>query len=128
MSRWIKIAAAVVLFTSLAISATTQAQIAPRRDPTQPRDRFTMLEDRLINRLRAVKFEQQAYIRRLVNLVRNRRLQERMVTAIEKKSLEKRPVFPFPYFEQAIKFEGAKRGVVVLTVAEFEHAQANLRR
>lgn len=127
MSRPIKIVFVTMLVTA-SLTVTSQAQIAPPRIQTQDTDRLDNLQDQLINRLRATTIPQQDYIRRLVQLVRDGKLQERLVRAIERKSLGRRPAFPFPYFEQAIKYEATKRGVIVLTVREFELAQANAAR
>ena len=127
MSRWIKIAAASLVVTT-AMLATSQAQITDPRVLSASSTRFADLEEQLINRLRATTEDKKAYIRRLVKLVRDGKLDIKLVVAIERKSLGRRPAFPFPYFEQAIKIEAAKRKVIVPTVREYELARARGRR
>ncbi len=123
MFHWTKmmIATAVISFAML---TTCQAQITQPRILSATPDRYANLQEQLTNRLRATTEEKQAYIRRLVKLVRQKKLDIKLVVAIERKALEQRPAFPFPYFEQAIKIEAAKRKVIVPTVGEFELARA----
>jgi hypothetical protein len=123
MRRWVKIITATFVVTAVLV-ATTEAQITAPRILSASPDRFVKLQEQLINRLRATTEDKQAYIRRLVALVRNKKLDVKLVVAIERKALQSRPAFPFPYFEQAIKIEAAKRNVRVPTVVEFEAAQA----
>ncbi len=127
MSRWIKIAAASLAVTTTML-ATSQAQITNPRVLSASSSRFAELEEQLINRLRATTEDKKAYLRRLVRLVRDGKLEIKLVVAIERKSLERRPAFPFPYFEQAIKIEAAKRNVMVPTLREYELARAQANR
>ena len=127
MPRLMKITVATVALTCLML-ATSEAQISPPRPSAETVDPFKRLEDQLINRLRATTEPKQAYIRRLVAIVRAGRLELRLVRGIERKSLERRPGFPFPYFEQAIKIEASKRNVFVPTVREYELARAAATR
>ena len=106
MNRWVKITAAIVITAAFA-AVPAQAQITTPRKLSASPDRFTSLQEQLINRLRATTEDKQAYIRRLVALVRSNKLDVKLVVAIERKALQSRPGFPFPYFDQAIKIEAA---------------------
>ena len=127
MSRLIKIAIASATLTVLML-ATTQAQITAPRDLSTSTDKFARLQERLINRLKATTEPRQTYINRLVRQVADGRLEVRLILALERKAVERRPAFPFPFFEQAVKVEAGKRGVNIPTVREFELARAKANR
>lgn len=127
MSRWIKLAIASTLLTAVMLT-TSQAQITQPRILSASIDKYARLQERLINRLRATTEPKQAYINRLVVLVANRKLDVKLVLALERKAVERRPAFPFPFFEQAVKIEAGKRGVTVLTVREYEFARNEIAR
>ena len=127
MGRWIKLITATIALTAVFV-ATTQAQITTPRKLSASSDRFANLQEQLINRLRATTEDKQAYIRRLIKLVRAKKLEVKLIVAIERKAIEQRPRFPFPYFEKAVKVEAAKRRVNVPTVVEFEAARTRVRR
>ena len=127
MLLWMKVAIATAVI-ALTMSTDCQAQITQPRILSASPDRFANLQEQLTNRLRATTEEKKAYIRRLVKLVREQKLDIKLVVGIERKALQRRPEFPFPYFEQAIKIEAAKRNVIVPTVAEYESARVKLNR
>ncbi len=86
------------------------AQIAGPGVPTQG-DAVASLEDQLINRLRATEEQQRGYIRRVTLLVREGKLEPRLVVAVYRYAVRRQPVYPFPYFERAMRFEAQKRGI-----------------
>ncbi len=89
----------------------THGQIA--QFPSEPAtgSRVATLEQQLTNQLRATTAERQAYIRIVVQLTENGQLEERLVQAIQRYATRKNSTFPFPYFERAMRFEAAKRGI-----------------
>ena len=102
----------------LGLSGRCQAQITtPQILSAQPTKRAT-IEDYLINRLRATTEDQKAYVRTVVQLVDQKRLDLKLVLALQRRARMKMPHFPLPIFEQTIRFEGRKRGVVVPTLRE----------
>jgi len=108
-------------FTGLvAFSATNaEAQITAPRILSATPDRFATLEERLTNRLRAVAEDQRAFIRFVVGLTRQGKLDLRLIAAIERYALKRSSALPFPYFERVIRFEGDKRGLVIPPVRQF---------
>lgn len=76
------------------------------------------LEDYLISRLRATTTDQKSYVREIVKLVDQGRLEKRTVIAMERYARRKSPFFPLPAYERALRVEAAKRGVAVPTLKE----------
>ncbi|MEM6468137.1 MAG: hypothetical protein AAF802_01110 [Planctomycetota bacterium] len=97
---------------SAQITVTPSSQSAIRVSPT------TTLFDFLVNRLRATSADQQTYVREVVRLVEQRRLEKRLVLALERYSRRKNPFFPLPIYERALRVEAAKRGVTVPLLSE----------
>ncbi len=76
------------------------------------------LDDYLISRLRATTEDQRYYVREIVKLVDQNKLEKRLVLALERYARRKSPYFPLPVFERALRVEAAKRGVAVPTLKE----------
>ncbi|QDV61239.1 hypothetical protein Mal65_03620 [Crateriforma conspicua] len=103
----------------LVITTPATAQItAPRTLSTVP-DRTANLEEQLINRLRAVAPDQQAFVRHIVQLTEQDRLDLKLVVAVERYALKRNSVLPFPYFERAIRYLAEKRGLTIPAVRQF---------
>lgn len=95
------------------------AQITTPRVIGEPTDRIATLEEQLANRLRAISVEQRNYIRFIIQQVELKKLDVKLVVAIERYALRRNPQFPFPFFERAIRYEAAKRNVALPTVQQF---------
>ncbi len=76
------------------------------------------LDDYLISRLRATTDDQRQYVREIVKLVDQNKLEKRVVLALERYARRKSPYFPLPVYERALRVEGFKRGVTVPTLKE----------
>lgn len=96
------------------------AQITAARTLSAEIDPVARLEEQLINRLHATTEAQRVYLRRVVRLVEENRLPMELVVAIERYSLRRNPQFAFPFFERALRFESAKRGVTLPSVRHFQ--------
>lgn len=99
-----------------AATATCQAQlIAP--SPSAGGTRVATFQEVLVTNLRAVRVEQQAFLRRLDRVVAEGKLDPALPMAIMRYSQRRNPAYPFPYFERAMRYEAAKRGVHLPAVA-----------
>jgi len=118
-----RIAAFAALVIGALAAASAEAQItAPQLvpGPQSPGSQVgqASLEEFLINRLRATTEGQQSYVREVVKLVDERKLERRIVLALERYARRKSPFFPLPVFERALRFQGARRGVDVPMIKE----------
>jgi hypothetical protein len=100
-------------------SSRAPAQIAVPTVITTEEDRFTNLQDQLLNRLRATREDQQAYIRFVIEQVRAGKVETKLVVAVERYAMRRNRDYPFPFFERALRYESAKRGVVLPPVEHF---------
>ncbi len=82
-------------------------------------DPYKKLEDQLRSRLRATTRSQIGYIQYVVKQVKDGRLDMRLVIAVERYAIRRRSDFPFPFFEQAMGYEAAKRNVILPKVKTF---------
>ncbi len=100
-----------------ASSSVTFAQI-----PTVPSNvavtKQASLSEYLVNRLRATTDDQQDYVRQIVKLVEDGKLEKRLVLALERYARRRSPYFPLPIYERALRYEAGKRGVAVPTLQE----------
>ena len=101
------------LLLLLAVCGSAEAQITAPRILSASEQRTAKLEEFLINRLRATTENQQAYVREIVRLVEEGKLELRIVLAMQRYSERRSPFFPLPFFERALKVEAGKRGVAV---------------
>ncbi len=116
MSRFLPAIIVVAFLLSSADSA--QAQITNSRTLSASTDRFANLQEQLINRLRATTQDKKDFLIKVVQLVKTGKLNADLVVALERYALRRHPAFPFPYFERALRFESAKRGVTVPTIQQ----------
>ncbi|MEM9644481.1 MAG: hypothetical protein AAF989_05770 [Planctomycetota bacterium] len=91
-----------------------------------PRETAT-LEEQLTNRLRAVTDDQRAFVKHIVRLVEQKRLDIKLVVAVERYALKRNRTLPFPYFERVIRFQAERRGITVPTVRQFANTRATDR-
>lgn len=110
---------AVFALITLASASIASAQITAPRTLTAEGDRYANLQEQLVNRLRATRDDQQAYINYLIKQVRKGRLETKLVVAIERYAMRRNRDYPFPFFERAIRYEASKRGVALPPVEHF---------
>jgi hypothetical protein len=108
----------VLLALSLAGRPAT-AEITTAAPARSTPNRTASLEELLCSRLRATRDEQKAFIRFVVKQTKSGRLDPRLVIAIQRKAVGHNRLFPFPYFERAMRFEAAKREVHLPPVRRF---------
>lgn len=118
---WTKLAWIIGLFCGMQTIATqtATAQVTVPRVLSATTDRSATLEEQLVNRLRATSEDQRAYLRFVVLQVKEEKLDLRLVVAVERYALRRRPDFPFLFFERAMKVQAAKYGVVMPPVKSF---------
>lgn len=115
----------ILLTLAILFGATAApAQITVPRILTAEGDRYANLQEQLTNRLRATREDQQAYIRFVVDKVRKEELQQSLVVAIERYAMRRHREYPFPFFERALRYEAAKRGVALPPVQHFASTKA----
>ena len=103
----------------LACAANANAQITNPRTTSVGTTRVATLEEQLVNRLRATRDDQKAYIKYVVKQVEEEKLEQRLVVAVENYSIRRNRGYPFPFFERAIRYEAAKRGVTLPPIRNF---------
>lgn len=120
---WATLSMATLNMASLgllpALSGSAQAQVTNRRVLSTSIDRHANLEEQLTNRLKAVANDQRAFLRFVINLVRERKLESSLVVAIERYALRRNPSLPFLIFERALRYEAQKRGIALPAVRQF---------
>ena len=111
----------LVLFGTMAATTppVVHAQIAVAPITTDEVDPYTRLQDQLVNRLRATREDQQSYIRFVVEQVRKEKLEAKLVVAIERYAMRRNRNYPFPFFERALRYEAAKKGVALPPLEHF---------
>lgn len=92
------------------------AQITPTRTIAGTAQRVVGLEEQLINGLRATRDEQQAFLKTVVVLSEQGKLDKRLINAIYVWSRRRQPLYPFPFFERGLRIEAQKRGIVLPVV------------
>ncbi len=118
MRHWKPLLAATILVSATFTSdVPIEAQIVTPQVVNTP-DRYATLTDQLVNRLRATRTDQQDYITLIVNKVKAGELDTKLVIAVERYAMKRNPSFPFPFFERALRYEAAKRGIALPTVME----------
>lgn len=106
------------LLVLVAFSTEASAQIGLGNGVTVVAPQGASLSDFLISRLRATTTDQRDYVREIVKLVEQNKLEKRIVLALERYARRKSPYFPLPVYERALRVEAAKRGVAVPTIQE----------
>ncbi|TWT56121.1 hypothetical protein [Allorhodopirellula solitaria] len=99
---------------------TASAQITVARSMAGSESPVATLEEQLINRLHATTTVQADYLRHVAKLVDQKKLEARLVIAIEKYALHRNPRYAFPYFERALRYEAAKRGVALPSMRHYQ--------
>jgi hypothetical protein len=103
--------------TALAQTATSDATSLGGRPLIVP-SQTASLADFLISKLRATTEEQRAYVREVAKLVDEKKLERRLVLALQRYAVRKSPYFPLPVFERALRVEAGKRHVPVPMIQE----------
>tara|TARA_R110002072_G_scaffold303133_2_gene495163 strand:+ start:7397 stop:7720 length:324 start_codon:yes stop_codon:yes gene_type:complete len=93
---------------------TTRTQLGTQGDST------AKLYERLVNRLHATTQPQQDYLLEITKRVNERKLDLRLVVAIERYSIRRNSHYPFPFFERALKYEAAKRGITLPSIKLYQ--------
>ncbi|TWU02302.1 hypothetical protein [Stieleria varia] len=110
-------ATALVCFLLLAPQSAHAQLIPPPVQSTQSQQDAN-LEEFLTKRLRAVNDDQRTYVRTVIALINDKKLDLKLVLSIERYAQRKSSLFPLPFFERALKVEAGKRGVSVPTIRE----------
>lgn len=108
-------------------TAPASAQITTSRSLTGGGSPVATLDEQLINRLRATTDAQQTYLRSIVKLVDQEKLDSRLVVAIERYAQRRNPRYPFPYFERALRYEAGKRGIALAPIRHYQSTLDRLR-
>lgn len=87
------------------------AQITPTRTIAGTVQPVVGLEEQLINGLRATRAEQQAFLKTVVVLSEQGKLDKRLINAIYVWARRRQPLYPFPFFERGLRIEAGKRGI-----------------
>ncbi|MCM2371788.1 hypothetical protein [Aporhodopirellula aestuarii] len=117
----------VVLAGCLVVTCSASAQITTPRILSADMDSTARLEERLINRLHATTDAQAAYLRYVVKLVEEEKLETRLVVAIEQYALKRNSRYAFPFFERALRYEAAKRGIALKSIRHYQSTALPLR-
>lgn len=116
MRKTLKLAVLVLAFTA---SPAVLGQITSSRVLSSGRSTSATLEEQLVNRLKATRDDQRAYVKHVVALTKSGKLDRKLVVAVERYALRRNSKYPFPFFERALKYEAAKRRVLLPTVRNF---------
>lgn len=110
---------AAVLILALTAAPVVLGQITSPRILSSSRSNSATLEEQLLNRLKATRDDQRAYIKHVVALTKTGKLEQKLVVAVERYALRRNAKYPFPFFERALKYEAAKRRVQLPAVRNF---------
>lgn len=127
MSRWLKITVLTFVVTAT-MMVNSRGEITPDRNSAVHNSVIANLERQLTVRLKATTEDRKAYIRRLVRLVKDGKVELKLVLGLERVAIRRRAAFPFLFFEKAMKVEAGKRGVSVPTVKEYAAANTKIVR
>ena len=108
-----------VFFLALTTTPLVFGQITSPRTPVSGKSGSASLEEQLINRLKATRDDQRAYVKHVVSLTKNGKLERKLVVAVERYAMRRNSKYPFPFFERALKYEAAKRRVQLPSVKNF---------
>jgi hypothetical protein len=101
------------------IGVSSEAQSPPVLPSVKVPNRTTSLQDQLNARLKATTDERKNFIRFVVEQVNLKKLDIKLVVAVERYAIRRNPQFPFPFFERAMRIEAAKRGVTLPESRQF---------
>lgn len=105
---------ATCLATSTAMAQTFPGgRSVPGTAPVVVPAKGATLTEYLISRLLATTDGQRSYVHQVVKLVDEKKLEKRLVLALERYARRKSPNFPLPVFERALRVEAGKRGIAV---------------
>jgi hypothetical protein len=110
----------VCLGLSLADSPSAEAQIISSGPLGTQGDSTAKLYERLVNRLHATTQPQQDYLQEITKRVNQRKLDLRLVVAVERYAIRRDPHYPFPFFERALMYEAKKRGITLPSIKLFQ--------
>ncbi len=116
------------LIAALMAAPTAEDQITTPRVLSSEIDRYATLNEQLTNRLHATRDDQQAYIQYVVKLVEVGKIDVKLVVAIERYALRRNSHYAFPFFERALRYESAKRGVLLPKIQHFASTKSTTRR
>ena len=117
----------ITLGTLCVCTTDTNAQITAPRVLSATPDPMATLSEQLTNRLRATTREQRGYIAHVVEQVRLQKLDTKLIVAVQHYAIRKKPNYPFPYFERALRHEAAKRGIALPRVQVFRTTRTVIR-
>lgn len=109
----IKLLAALLLMAFLGQSEAA-GQIV--RDTPKGGNQVASLPEILVNKLKATRVDQQAFIVAVSQQTEAGNFEKGFVLAAMRYAIEKNPRFPFPYFERVVRFEGNKRRITLPNV------------
>jgi hypothetical protein len=109
----------IAMVAMAAVAGSADAQVTEPRIISATPPPVATLEEILVNKLRATRNDQQAYIKFLIKQVDRKKLETQLVLAIAKKAIQRNRYYPFPYFERAMRFEANKRNVFLPPVQQF---------
>ncbi|MDM4015877.1 hypothetical protein [Roseiconus lacunae] len=119
IERFYTIIAGLAIALGATSTLSAQTTIYPGNLPLTPvPSKAPSLEDYLVSRLRATSEDQRSYVHEIVRLIDQRKLDKRLVLALERRARGKNPVFPLPVFERTLRFEAARRRITVPTIQE----------
>jgi outer membrane PBP1 activator LpoA protein len=88
----------VVLVLALTATPVVVGQITSPRVLSSSRSTSATLEEQLLNRLKATRDDQRAYIKHVVALTKTGKLEQKLVVAVERYALRRNSKYPFPFF------------------------------
>lgn len=117
-TRWLA-SLGVLVLVGWSFWSEGSAQVTSPRILSVPSGTVATLEDQLVYRLRATRDDQRAYIHYVVQRVNENELERSLVIAIERYAIRRNRGYPFPFFERALRYEAAKRGIELPTIRHF---------
>ena len=82
---------------ALMVTPVVVGQITSPRVLSSSRSTSATLEEQLLNRLKATRDDQRAYVKHVVALTKTGKLDRKLVVAVERYALRRNAVYPFPF-------------------------------
>jgi len=120
-------ATAFALLAQFFVTQTALAQLTTPRKLSASVDPYASLQEQLVNRLRAFDEDKRRYVEMVVKKVREGKLDTRLIQAVHIYAIRRNPLFPFPFFERALRVEAGKRGVALPTVRQYASTRYSRR-